>query len=157
MAPLPEPVLPAASALLIALGDLTEGSDAPVCRLGFAFGAPPPADACCECPNPDPQVTRTGQAWVRVGTIWQTKVFPQPLAVPVDCGDPSLAAVFTAGIYRCAPTLDDAGMPPSPAELAAALDRQLQDAALLRAAVTAAYGPDPGMRPPAHPRPLGTQ
>lgn len=140
MAPITEPVLPVAATLLAALDGILEASDAPVCQTGFGFGSPPPVDACCECP--DPAVTRSGQAWVRVGALWYTKAFPALLTTVTNC-EPSLAATFSLGIYRCAPTLDDEGNPPDPTELGLALDRQLQDAALLLQAVQVTFSDAP--------------
>jgi hypothetical protein len=139
MAYRPDPVLPVASALLLALGDALEGDDAPVCRLGFAFGNPPPADDCCACPDPDAP-SRSGYAWVRLGLIWPTKVFPNPVAAADACPAAGLAATFTLGIYRCAPTLSEGGQMPTPDELGDALVRQTQDAALLRSVISGVLG-----------------
>lgn len=144
-----EPVLPVASALLIALGDQLEASDAPVCAAEFGFGLPPPADNCCDCSSVAADAPRSGHAWVRVGQIWPTRPFPNPIATPLGgngCDDDAgLGVAITLGVYRCAPTLDSAGNPPSGADIAIALDRQLRDAQLLRAAISVALGGDGGL------------
>lgn len=126
MAPIPEEIQGVASGLLAELCCRVAASDHPVCRCGFAFGDPPPVSNCCSCPSGG-----QGEAFVRVGQVYPSTVFPQPDEANSVCDYASFAAVFTVGIYRCAPTLKDNGSAPTTEELAAALIVQLQDRAVL--------------------------
>lgn len=135
MAVIPDLVQPVASLLLTQLCCRLAGSDYPVCRCAFGFGAPPPISACCECDPEDLEDPEApiphGEAWVRVGPVVATEIFPEAVAGPIRCDMGLLAAEFTVGIYRCAPTMDDQGEPPTPEDLAEALTIQLQDRAML--------------------------
>src|SRR5690606_33510636 len=100
-------------------------SDGPVCRCSIGFGLPPAVAHCCEC------AAGTGEAWVRVETVYPSTNFPQPESRSNRCDYGSIAAKFNLGIYRCAPALDSDGDAPAVEDRAATLARQLQDRAIL--------------------------
>lgn len=133
MADIPDPLAPIAAALLADLCCRLAESDYPVCHCGFGLGDPPPMSFCCECDpaavdDPVPQ----GEAWVRIGPVFPADALLSPLGEPDQrCPLGLIAVQITMGIYRCAPTMDDNGNPPSTEDIAAALAIQLQDRALL--------------------------
>ncbi len=99
-----------------------------VCRFPVVFGDhPAPADNCdCDCDE------GTGTAWIR--WVGSKPAHGGRAAAMPDCAT-GWDATIELGVHRCAPTLDEAGDPPSDDEHdqhAAALDC---DAEALRAAV----------------------
>ncbi|MFC1410406.1 hypothetical protein ACEZCY_14185 [Streptacidiphilus sp. N1-12] len=80
--------------------------------------------------------TGSGEAWVRLVGI--TPVVGagvgQKLAIPKCGSDVYYNATLEMGVFRCAPTPDDQGNPPSAADLTDAAHRLMDDAAAMRRA-----------------------
>ncbi|MDG4796953.1 hypothetical protein [Micromonospora sp. WMMD1082] len=86
-------------------------------------------DSCCD-----------GQAWVRIVRTYPVlpAEFPGGRGTPLDSGaDPGAfwAVELGAGSARCAPTIDDAGQPPTAAELERSAAELADDAGRIRRSV----------------------
>lgn len=116
---------PGINSLLISLQNAFEQCGVPVCR-AFLMAAQPHLvtwDTCCECAD-----GTVGQLWVSVGTTVPELTNtagqgPIPCAVPFD-------VTITAGVLRCALTVDDQGNAPDPDALS------LEALAVLRDRIT---------------------
>lgn len=86
--------------------------------------------------------TKCGMAWVRLDRVFPYKTFPQPDTTSDSCGS-SLAAVFELGVYRCLPTPDAKGNPPTAAEQTNATRIQLGDWRAMDAAIKCCDALDP--------------
>lgn len=135
MAPIADPVLAVAGVVLARICCEFGRSDRPVCRCAYATSNPEPV-AGCDCETGTG--VDGGEAWLHVGTAYPSTSFPLPAEVWEPCPPSSLAVVLTAGVWRCAPTLDDQGQAPAPAEVAAAITGQWQDRLILTRAVQCA-------------------
>jgi hypothetical protein len=129
-----------AEALLECLCEALEGSTGGrPCHCCLAVG-PPPADFCCECPNGS-----SGQAWVRVTSVYPSSKFPARTNELVKCGAAMAYGVeLELGTYRCVTTLDDSGDPPSCEQTTRDVEIQLDDAAAMRAAICCFQAQDGG-------------
>ena len=78
------------------------------CFCGILPGGPEVAfDYCDSCED-----GTCGQAWVRLGNVFPSTVFPAPQVDNAKCTSP-LAFEVEVGIVRCAPAMGDEGQPPS--------------------------------------------
>lgn len=119
-----------ANSLLECLCEALEGSTGGrPCQCCLSVG-PPPADYCCECPS-----GASGQAWVRVLSIFPSSTFPARTTALPKCGAALMYAVeLEVGTYRCVATIDDDGTPPTCEQTTRDVEVQLDDAAAMRAA-----------------------
>lgn len=85
-----------------------------------------------ECPD------TSGMAWVRLSTQYATRSFPQQLVTSTPCGA-EIAVVADLGVIRNIP-LGDNGEPPDAAVMQAVAENQVNEAALMRKAVTCCLG-----------------
>lgn len=67
-----------------------------------------------------------GQLWVAVDRLFVYDNFPQASSGPVTC-TPALGAEMSVGLLRCAPTLNEAGKPPTAEQLDAASQTALRE------------------------------
>lgn len=103
------------NALRECLRERLEASGNPVCFLPMVWGdAPMPAQRCeCECENGG-----NGEAWIRLVRVEQ--MAPEVgrrsggrAGIPDDvCGSRLWNVHLEMGVWRCAPGLDDDGVPP---------------------------------------------
>lgn len=109
--PLDDPIAwPIASALLMCVcSELVASPGGEVCSCALVPGQIVPMD-WCGCDD-----DACGMAWVRVDAIFPSDQFPVPVGIPRGCDGP-YAVRFHAGVFRCLPTLDSSGQPPSAAE-----------------------------------------
>lgn len=118
---------PVAQKLATCVSDHLAMCGYPVRQASLVPGLTSPADVCCAGDDADPG---DGMAWVAVGPITATK----PDGATGACGY-MYEATITVGLYRCAPTLDVNGDPPTPQELEDAALANLRDAAIVRQAI----------------------
>jgi hypothetical protein len=103
------------------------------CYCGPFFGGDVPFDHCEGCSG-----GKCGQAWVRLVQSYPSLVFPTPTDVGT-CASP-LAYEWEIGIARCAPTLDDAGNPPTLEQNMDATRLQYADMRAMRRAIQCCWG-----------------
>lgn len=101
---------------------LTEAEALP-CRLSKVPTPVPALDICCECEDGE------GQAWVSFN-----RLVPVGEAIRGAPCATMFEATFNLGIARCVPSMDDEGNAPSGEELDAAVEKQMRDFLILRAA-----------------------
>lgn len=113
---------------------------APPCVAGLVSGSAIVADYCCEGTDAAGNACQ-GQLTVRVSNVFPTAVFPNPRqdAIPVggvDGDGSSWAVELEVAVLRCAPVMDEDGLPPSIADQQSSALTVMGDAALIRQAVT---------------------
>lgn len=138
--------------LLTAVVDWLDTIGAPVCRSFVAPGASAPWDTCCECDVGE------GQAWVLASRVFPVDPFPNQDVSAQRCKPREYAANVTAGVLRCAHTVDDQGVPPDPEVVTADAVKVGRDrTAVLDAIVCHVAGDEPGTFQVGDWTPLGPQ
>lgn len=106
-------------------------------RAFIAPGAEVAWDDCCG-----------GQVWSRIVELVPAQAYANQAAsggfggaVPQPCGVIMWQLTFAVGVLRCASTLDDTGVPPSPAVLTREANQITQDAADLAEAMQCVLAP----------------
>lgn len=128
-------VLPFAEKLIICLcAQLASTLGGAVCQCSLRPGsAPPPADACCLCPD-----GKSGQAAVQITDIFPVIAgkFPQRGGNVIldNCGSYEWAAELTMTVYRCVSVADEDGFP-SADELTLDTRKIMADARAMRRAM----------------------
>ena len=131
---------PIATDLLGALLDAYDAQEAlpAPCMAGLIAGAGIAADFCCAGTRAD-GVPCVGQLTVRVAGVVPTQQFPAARQSPMPVCGSSWAVELEIAVLRCAPAMDDTVDPPLPPAMAdqeAAAGLALDDAALVRDALT---------------------
>lgn len=137
-----DPVGPRAAELLGCLIDLLDHYGAGVCRAFVHPGTTAPWDACGSTTD-----GAEGQAWVAVPRIYPVAPFPTEDAGAQRCHPVEYAANITAGVLRCAATVDDEGRAPAPADVSTDAAKVTRDAAIILEALLCCYlddDADPG-------------
>jgi len=136
-------VTPVLTDLLACLGTALGGTAAgPVGALMLVPGASATTDYCCSDSGTN------GQGWVRlVGITPVLATNNQTYPAYGSCDANRWVVQVEMGAYRCAPTSDDDGNPPTPDELTAAAQVLADDAAAMRRAICCLtslpkWGPD---------------
>lgn len=104
------------------------------CFCGVVPGANVAMDYC-DCGS---TARACGMAWVRLDSLYPSRVFPQPATEANACRDP-LAARIQLGVTRCLPGMDARGNPPSVAAQAEAVRVQMADMAAMRRAASCCF------------------
>lgn len=100
----------------------------PPCTHYLTASPTPAIDSCCLCGN-----GADGQLWVAfIGSAPRDPFRGQP------CGR-DFTFEFRIGLTRCTATVDDAGNPPTPAQIQAAAEKMYRDRALVLKAITCCW------------------
>lgn len=81
-----------------------------------------------------------GMGWVRLVTLYPTRIFPQPIVEGAGNCNSILAVGVEVGIVRSVPLGDEEGNPPDMATMMAVAQQQAEESELIRRAIACCYG-----------------
>jgi len=108
---------------------LTDTPAGAPCFCGVVPGGPLVSMDYCGCSDGG-----CGMAYVRLDTVFPSRVFPAPDFTAANCAT-GLAARFFVGCFRCVPGISETGQPPSEVDQMTAADMIWADMAALYTAI----------------------